>query len=340
MARLKDQSQEDLKIHNPKETLNFKKAFAWTTFIGLLVLAGLLFYGDISKLGPTILHFNWYIFPLILCFTLFDDFLRFLKWDYFLSSVGVDLPKLDSARIFFSGLALSITPGKVGELGKSFLVKQLRDEPISKTTPVVVLERLTDLIAMVLLASAGAVYFRYGIYALVVVASVFTFFIIVVQDEGLFSLIIRGLSHVPFIQKYTSSIRIFYKNLKELLSFGRLTLAIGVSIVAWGSECIGMYLVFRGLGVDKGIIFSIFVFAFSSVMGAASMLPGGLIVAESSMTGIILALTGISKPIAVSATLLIRLSTLYFGVSIGLSTMALSWKRFGFNFSIKRLFKP
>ena len=45
---------------------------------------------------------------------------RFIKWEYYLSLIGVKgLPWRDSALIFFSGLGMVITPGKVGEWIKS-----------------------------------------------------------------------------------------------------------------------------------------------------------------------------------------------------------------------------
>ncbi|MFQ6073394.1 MAG: hypothetical protein ACE5KT_11955 [Methanosarcinales archaeon] len=64
------------------------------------------------------------------------------------------------------------------------------------------------------------------------------------------------------------------------------------------------------------------------VMGTeVSMLPSGLDVAEGSMTGLLI-LLNIPKPFAVSATLIIRFCTLWFGVGIGMITLFLFRKKF------------
>jgi uncharacterized protein (TIRG00374 family) len=71
---------------------------------------------------------------------------------------------------------------------------------------------------------------------------------------------------------------------------------------------------------------AIFVFSFSSIAGALSMLPGGLGVTEASMTGLMIGL-GIDKSNAIAATLLGRFTTLWFGVIIGITVLLVNQKR-------------
>lgn len=78
-----------------------------------------------------------------------------------------------------------------------------------------------------------------------------------------------------------------------------------------------MYLVFTGLGVEIGLFESMFIFAFSSIVGVITMLPGGLGTAEGSMVGLAI-MGGVEISKATAATLLIRFSTLWFGVIMGL----------------------
>ena len=53
-----------------------------------------------------------------------------------------------------------------------------------------------------------------------------------------------------------------------------------------------------------------------------SFLPGGLGVAEGSMTGLIRVLGDVPRAAAVAATVLIRLATLWFAVALGLVGLA------------------
>jgi len=293
----------------------------------LVVVAGLLVFADVSKVGAILNQFTWTLLPLILTLTLLDDLLRFMRWSYFLKRIEVSLSLKDSASVFFSGLAMTITPGKIGETIKAYFVKQLTRVPMSKTLPVVVVERLTDLIAVALLAAIGAVYFQYGIMATAVVLLVIFAFVLVVQRRTLSLWIIDKLTSLPLVRRYRESIQYFYKGSYELLKIHRLTFAIAISMVAWGSECLGLYIVYYGLGHPQSFLLSSFVFSFSSVAGALSTLPGGLGVAEASMTGI-MAASGMERSMAVSAMLLIRFCTLWFGFLVGFVVLMVNQRRF------------
>ena len=60
-----------------------------------------------------------------------------------------------------------------------------------------------------------------------------------------------------------------------------------------------------------------FVYALSTLAGAFSLLPGGLIVTEGSMTGL-LRLFGVELSRGALVTLIVRLCTLWFAVFIGM----------------------
>src|SRR2546425_9799852 len=109
-----------------------------------------------------IVHFRWEYLPLILGLTLFNYFWRFIKWQYYLRRLEVKISWRKSRLIFISGLSMAITPGKVGELLKSYLLKRSTGAAISRTSPIIVAERLTDGIAMICLAATGLVLYRFG----------------------------------------------------------------------------------------------------------------------------------------------------------------------------------
>jgi uncharacterized protein (TIRG00374 family) len=78
----------------------------------------------------------------------------------------------------------------------------------------------------------------------------------------------------------------------------------------------------RGLRLDLSLADTIAVFSLGSLAGALSLLPGGLGVAETSMTGLIRVLGDVPKAAAAAATVLIRLATLWFAVAVGLLALA------------------
>jgi uncharacterized protein (TIRG00374 family) len=96
---------------------------------------------------------------------------------------------------------------------------------------------------------------------------------------------------------------------------------------AWGAECLALYVVQRGLGVPGSwhlLLVAVFVMATSTLLGAVSMLPGGLGVADASVATMLLVLLDgdvMTRGVAAAAALLIRFATLWFGTLIGLASL-------------------
>src|SRR5262249_5563375 len=137
-------------------------------------------------------NFRWKFLPLILMLTLFNYFWRFLKWQYYLRCLKIPIHRLQSLLIFLSGLSMAITPGKVGELLKSYLLRNSTGAPISRTSPIIVAERLTDGIAMIGLAITGLVLYRFGWELLLSLFILVSITVLIIQNRRL-SLALLGV---------------------------------------------------------------------------------------------------------------------------------------------------
>ncbi len=93
--------------------------------------------------------------------------------------------------------------------------------------------------------------------------------------------------------------------------------ALALSFVAWGAEGLGFFLVVREYAPAAGLLASLFNYTAATVLGSLSMLPGGLLAAEGSLTAL-LGAQGLDTAAAASATLIIRAATLWFAVLLGL----------------------
>jgi uncharacterized protein (TIRG00374 family) len=92
-----------------------------------------------------------------------------------------------------------------------------------------------------------------------------------------------------------------------------------ISVVGWGLECVGYWLILNAFpGVEAGLLLCVFLWSATTLVGALSFLPGGLGATEGSL-GVLVArfALGVSLPIAVASTLLIRLCTLWYGELVG-----------------------
>lgn len=308
--------------------------------LGLVVVVLLSVYADFSKMVQVLGRFEWGLAPFILVFTLFNYALRFYKWDVYLRLIGATgVPKKDSLLIFLSGMAMAMTPGKVGEVLKSYLLKHVRGTPIAASAPVVMAERLTDGIAMLVLASAGLVLFDYGRPIMAAIALVVVVFLFVFQNRTLFNRLLARAERISFLETRIHHFHAFYESSYELFRLPNLLFGVVVGVVSWSGEVAAFVLVMMGVGIPFSlqlIILCAFILSASTLIGSVTLLPGGLGTTDASITGMLLVLVPIAllgqdmaKDTAVAVTLLIRFATLWFGVGIGLVSLTITQRRLG-----------
>lgn len=296
--------------------------------LGFVALIGLGLVGDLRLVGEQINKFNFWMFPAALGFTLFNYTLRFLKWHLYIRQVGAkELRWTQSLRLFVAGFPLAVTPGKAGEVLKGVWLHSLTGVPVARGISVVVAERISDGLAVLGLSSVGVVAYPqyWPAFALILLALVGIVGISQIRPAAL-GLLALG-ERISFLRRFVGGLREFYEGSFTLFRPGITLLAVGLGAVSWLGEGVGFYLLLLGLGLPAGWeLFSLAVFtlSFSTLIGGASALPGGLGAAEASIAGMLALLGGIPTATASAATLLIRLATLWFGVSLGLVTWIFS----------------
>ncbi len=287
---------------------------------GLVVIAGVSFYADLPHLLQALKLFPWALLPAILGLTLLNYALRLIKWEYYLRCLRLGVPRLVSLKIFVAGLAMAITPAKVGELLKSFLIKRYNGTPISRTAPVIMAERLTDGLAMLILAAGGLALYGIGWQGLLAILLAALALIGVIQYRPLALTLLGWGERLPVLRRFARSSHAFYESAYLLLRWRSLLLAVAIGLISWSGECVAFYLVLVGLGLPATpalLIQAAFILATSTLVGSVTGLPGGLGSADVSILGLIFALVTRDTTIAGAATLLIRFCTLWFGVSLG-----------------------
>jgi uncharacterized protein (TIRG00374 family) len=269
-------------------------------FLGLLALIAFGLWTDFKVLQKIFTGFEWHYFPLIFGLTFLGYLLRFLKWEVFLRTIGIRISIKNSLMIFLSGMSMAITPGKSGEVVKSFLLKSSENVDITRTAPVVFAERLTDLLAMIFLAAWGITRFSSGGWFIVITSLVLLLTVLLVQNKRFIQGIFIKFKKYPALNWITGRLEVLYESSNELLRFKTILYTTMISIVSWFLECLSFYFVLRGLDLNQSVLEAVFIFSFSSIAGALSMLPGGLGVTEASMTSLMIGL-GIDHSKAIAA---------------------------------------
>ncbi len=253
-----------------------------------------------------------------LALSTFNFLVRFLRYHLLLRWAGVVVPWMRNLLIHFAGLALTMTPGKVGEAIKSWFL-YVEGYPPEQTLPTVFMERLTDLLAVLLLASLGVVVYGDGWLVLgialgLIALMFFSFF----SPTGV--RLLTGLARrIPPLRRREAQLEIFFGMLR---SYGRsrpMALSLLVGVVGWGAEALAFALVARGAGFSPSLLQATFIYSISTLAGV--VFPGGLGGMEGMM-GLLLAPMG-SRGAVVAVVFLIRFATLWWATLLGL--VALLW---------------
>lgn len=271
-------------------------------------------YAGLGSLLSALESFNWIFIPVMLILITIAYFIRFLKWNFFLKSVYVQLNLKDNLFVFFSGLGMTITPAKVGEIWKGWLIKDINGESLSKTVPVVITDRVTDLIGLIILSLVGILYYTSGIYILIALILIFVGFFVAVRSKKISGKIISILENRA--GKYSKDIKTMHATFLQLMKPKNMILMSFLSAFAWFFECFALYFVIVGFGQSLSVILSTFVFSFASLVGAVSMIPGGLGIAEATISGM-LQYFGLTSTISVGVMIIIRFGTLWYGAILG-----------------------
>jgi len=302
--------------------------FLWSLLLALLVYIGLIVYGDWRQLSALLAEFPWRWLPPTLGLTLVNFGVRLLKWHWYLRLIRTPISFGQSARICDISFLMMMTPGKVGEFVGAFMGRNVSGAPFSVVAPVVLAERMTDGLAMILLAGLGLLAIDDGrirmaaLAALLIIAGIIV--AIQVRPLALWGL---ALGHkLPLVNRFADKLSAFYESSYFLLQPKYLFTSVLIGVVSWASQGIGFYLVLLGFGAEGGVdsmLTAVSAFNMSMVVGAVVATPGGLGGVESSLAALSIQLLDLSRPAAAAAALVIRFATLWFGVVIGLFSLAL-----------------
>jgi glycosyltransferase 2 family protein len=300
------------------------RRWIWVAIVVVIGIAAILMLEDVRDLGERLDGFAWGAFVLACGLAIANYAIRFVRWQLYLKHQQIVVPLGSSALVFGAGLSLSITPAKLGELIKSYLLRELHHVPATRTAPIVVAERVTDLAALLLIALVGVA--AYGLPATVVIAGttliVVGLLLLTVPAPAL--ALIDGVTTPLWMRRFRTPIRKMYEELAGLCSPGLLMTSTVLGVAAWGCECIGFAAVvnaFPEVHIDLGI--AAVIYAVTTIAGALSFLPGGLGVTEGAMTLLLVQhAVHIDRATAIDATLLTRVATLWLALVLGLVFLA------------------
>jgi uncharacterized protein (TIRG00374 family) len=311
-------------VKSPLRRILFVTIFAIVGYGAYAVYTGL------GTLGESLVHFSWLTF-VAACGLAFGNYvLRFLKWEFYLDRLDIrGVGKIDSFLTFLSGFVLTITPGKVGEVFKSWVLFETHGVPIAKTAPIVVAERVTDLIGIITLIVLGSLGFTGGLLWAGIGAGLVVALLVVIASPTLSLGIIGIVERFPGrIGRLGPKLHEAYASLATMLRPRNLALPTLLSIVAWSLECLALWVILRGFGETTSVTLCVFFYATSTLAGAVASTPGGLGVTEGALQKQMREVGHVPPGTSAAAMMLVRFATLWFAVLLGFAALEVLKRRY------------
>src|SRR5580704_768548 len=301
----------------------------YVMLLGVAVYGGFAVWRGLGSMGATLATFRWWAF-FAACALAFGNYvLRFFKWEFYLSRLAIrGVPKTDSFLTFLSGFVFTVTPGKVGEVFKSLVLFETYAVPMPKTAPIVVAERVTDLIGVIVLIVLGSLGFQGGLAWAGAGAFVVTVLVSVIASRTLSMRIIGIVERMPGkIGAIGPKLHQAYDSLATMLRPRNLIAPTILSIGAWSLECLSLWTILRGFGQETSVALCSFFYATSTLAGALVPVPGGLGVTETFLDGQMRELGHVPVSVSTAAMILVRFATLWFAVLVGFIALSLLKRR-------------
>jgi uncharacterized protein (TIRG00374 family) len=249
--------------------------------------------------------------------------IRAARWHYYLHVLDWRIPLRPSLLAFIASIALTATPGKAGELIKFVLLRSRFRISLTEGSGILLIERLGDLVAIMVLAAGGLTLFvdlrSYFVISLLLVSTAALF----ISSPTLRGVLLLRITRIPRLRTVGQRLIAMGDTMNTLLR--PLPCLVGgvLAIVAWSCEAYAFHFLIGRFGIPSSPLISASIFGFATLAGVLSMLPGGVGGFEVVM-GLLLTKLGTSVAIATVAIVLFRLCTLWLFSAIGLAFL-LGW---------------
>jgi uncharacterized protein (TIRG00374 family) len=259
----------------------------------------------------------------LLALSLVNYCLRGVRWHLFAKRLGLKLSLITNMRHFLGGFAMTVTPGRVGELVRMRWIRRETGWVVERTAPLVLVDRASDLAAMAVLLGAALLLSTSKIAGGVPVTLLALLAAFIATRPALLAWCARlGYQTTGKAPRLFAKVRRAARALAPFSQGGTLfqgTLFQGslLAFAGWLAEGIAFYLLLAWMGADVSASTAIAIFLFSTLAGGLTGAPGGVGGAEAAMIAL-LSLEGVPLALSLPATAIIRLTTLWFAIVIGL----------------------
>lgn len=244
---------------------------------------------------------------------------RAWRWVFLTRHLQLDVPIGNNSLYYFAGYALTATPGKAGEAVRLWLLKSGHAVGYSRSLPLMIADRIVDMWAiavLVFVSMSGFAAYRWQSVAMGIFIA--TGSVPILFPKILLPMLGAAYKWQPRFARVLVRIRRLIWSLADSIGTRTYAMTLVPTVLGWFAECAALYLVLLHFDAPITLSAATFVFSFSMIVGAISMLPGGLGSTEATMV-ILLKALGVDLGTAIAATAIVRVTTFWFAVLLGVA---------------------
>ncbi|HQU69469.1 MAG TPA: lysylphosphatidylglycerol synthase transmembrane domain-containing protein [Albidovulum sp.] len=289
--------------------------------LALLFLAGLIALAAATGWEETvaqIARLTLWQGALLLALSLVNYLFRGLRWHLFARRLGLPTGLAQDIRHFLGGFAMVVTPGRVGELVRMRWLKRETGWNYERTAPLALMDRASDLAAMAIILALSVAIAAGGMGSALPVAGLALLAAWTATHPRLLAAIVTRIYRLTGrFPRLFARVRIAARSLGRFTNAATILPAIALGVTGWLAEGYAFHLLLGWMGADIGLWKAIGIFVFATLAGGLTGAPGGVGGAEAAMIAL-LALDGVPMETSVPATAIIRVTTLWFALGLGL----------------------
>ena len=297
--------------------MKFDNRIIWVVIASVGLYGVFLFFSDFNIISKQISNFKYEFLPLILLLVSISWTPLLVRWQILLKKNNINIPIKKSFLLFLGGMSMSITPGHVGELIKSQLIKTIYNIPRTKTAPIIFVEKFYDLTGAIIASIIGIIILGMDISIILISVSILIVIIFLIYYRPIFEFILKRVTKTKFFSKYSENISDSYEIVRNSTTPQISSISFGLSVLYWIIISVAVHFILLSFGIESiSILKTISIYSSSVVIGAISFIPGGLGITEGSLIGLF-SLEGIDISLALILSVMIRILTMWYSVSIG-----------------------
>jgi glycosyltransferase 2 family protein len=247
---------------------------------------------------------------------------RAVRWHALTCELDIRSAWRDSLLCYLAGFVFTLTPGRAGEAVRLWIVRRRHGTRYERTVGLLIADRVSDALALSVLIAVSAWTFkdRLGLTAM-------TSLVVV----GLAAALMRPAWAMASVNaayvtlgrrrpRLFARLRTMLRQTQRLMSGSVFAWSTLLVVVGWFAEAASLYWLLRVMGAGIEFLPVAFALGIAMLVGALSMLPGGLGGTEATLVALLLD-HGVGLDTALAATVVFRVATLWF--TIGIAVLSL-----------------